>query len=81
MEGLQQSTEWLSVPAFGDWDKLKGMPDYSMDFSKIRESRKQSKSDYNRIYLGNHSELLSRSIVAPAASNPSLQSPRWYAAS
>ncbi|KAI0506991.1 hypothetical protein KFK09_013109 [Dendrobium nobile] len=58
---------WMSVPAFGDWEKLQGMPDYSMDFSKIRESRKQSKSNYSRISTGNEADLLSHAITASAS--------------
>ncbi|ONK55051.1 uncharacterized protein A4U43_UnF8160 [Asparagus officinalis] len=48
----------MSVPAFGDWDMKNGVPDYSMDFSKIRENRKQNKSDFFRASLGNEEELL-----------------------
>lgn len=44
------------MPQFGDWDQKGVMPDYSMDFSKIRENRKQNKS---RASLGNEEELIS----------------------
>jgi len=61
MEDQKQETQsaggWMSVPAFGDWDMKNGVPDYSMDFSKIREMRKQSKSDFNRASIGNEEEL------------------------
>ncbi|KAM0952935.1 hypothetical protein DsansV1_C02g0018651 [Dioscorea sansibarensis] len=50
---------WMSVPAFGDWDMKQGVPDYSMDFSKIREARKINKSDFSRASLGNEDELIS----------------------
>ncbi|KAJ0987396.1 hypothetical protein J5N97_005752 [Dioscorea zingiberensis] len=50
---------WMSVPAFGDWDMKQGVPDYSMDFSKIREARKINKSDFSRASLGNEEELIS----------------------
>ncbi|XP_020580992.1 uncharacterized protein LOC110025068 [Phalaenopsis equestris] len=56
---------WMSVPAFGDWEKLQGMPDYSMDFTKIRENRKQSKSDYSRMSMGKEADLLSQYSTAP----------------
>jgi len=57
---LQKNTPWLSVPQFGDWDQKGGgtMPDYSMDFTKIREMRKQNKRDPSRASLGNEEELI-----------------------
>ncbi|RRT73482.1 hypothetical protein B296_00006743, partial [Ensete ventricosum] len=48
---------WMSVPAFGEWDMKNGVPDYSMDFTKIREMRKQNKNP-SRVSLGNDDELL-----------------------
>lgn len=42
------------MPQFGDWDQKGALPDYSMDFSKIRENRKQNKS---RASLGNEEEF------------------------
>lgn len=51
---------WMSVPTFGDWDTKNGpMPDYSMDFTKIREMRKQNKKEISRASLGNEEELTS----------------------
>lgn len=48
----------MSVPTFGDWDMKNGaMPDYSMDFTKIREMRKQNKKEISRASLGNEEEL------------------------
>ncbi|KAE8820182.1 hypothetical protein D1007_01895 [Hordeum vulgare] len=49
----------MTVPAFGDWDMKNGaMPDYSMDFSKIREMRKQNKKELSRASLGGDDDLL-----------------------
>nr|XP_016474370.1 PREDICTED: uncharacterized protein LOC107796146 isoform X2 [Nicotiana tabacum] len=60
MDDRKEKTEpWLSVPQFGDWDQKGVMPDYSMDFSKIRENRKQNKRDLSRASLGNEEELIS----------------------
>ncbi|XP_056850250.1 uncharacterized protein LOC108827969 isoform X3 [Raphanus sativus] len=54
-----KNSPWLSVPQFGDWDQKGGtIPDYSMDFSKIREMRKQNKRDPSRASLGNDEELV-----------------------
>ncbi|KAJ4750554.1 sorbin/SH3 domain protein [Rhynchospora pubera] len=53
---------WMSVPTFGDWDMKNGaMPDYSMDFTKIREMRKQNKKEISRASLGNEEELATNS--------------------
>ncbi|KAI4371238.1 hypothetical protein MLD38_019500 [Melastoma candidum] len=50
---------WLSVPQFGDWDMKNGrVPDYSLDFSKIRENRKQNKRDASRASIGNDEDLV-----------------------
>ncbi|CAN4090052.1 unnamed protein product [Withania somnifera] len=49
---------WLSVPQFGHWDQKGVYPDYSMDFSKIRENRKQNKKDLSRASFGNENELI-----------------------
>ncbi|KAK2997985.1 hypothetical protein RJ639_025647 [Escallonia herrerae] len=54
-----KNAPWLSVPQFGDWDLKGQVPDYSMDFSKIREMRKQNKRDVSRASLGNEEELIS----------------------
>ncbi|RZC55280.1 hypothetical protein C5167_014145 [Papaver somniferum] len=54
----EKNGQWLSVPQFGDWDQKGGMPDYSMDFTKIREMRKQNKRDPSRASLGNEDELV-----------------------
>jgi hypothetical protein len=50
----------MTVPAFGDWDTKNGaLPDYSMDFSKIREMRKQNKKELSRASLGGEEDLAS----------------------
>lgn len=49
----------MTVPAFGEWDVKNGaVPDYSMDFSKIREMRKQNKRELSRASLGGDEDLL-----------------------
>ncbi|XP_059624419.1 uncharacterized protein LOC132267298 isoform X2 [Cornus florida] len=54
---------WLSVPQFGDWDQKGEVPDYSLDFSKIREMRKQNKRDVSRASMGNEEELIASSTT------------------
>ncbi|XP_059309005.1 uncharacterized protein LOC132060125 [Lycium ferocissimum] len=54
----KKSGPWLSVPQFGHWDQKGVFPDYSMDFSQIRENRKQNKNDLSRASLGNENELI-----------------------
>ncbi|PSS36730.1 ATP-dependent RNA helicase [Actinidia chinensis var. chinensis] len=61
----EKNTPWLSVPQFGDWDQKGATPDYSLDFSKIREMRKQNKRDVSRASLGNEEELVSSTTTAP----------------
>lgn len=66
---MQKNSPWLSVPQFGDWDQKGGggaMPDYSMDFTKIREMRKQNKRDPSLASFGNEEEL----IKPPESSAP-----------
>ncbi|RWR93077.1 hypothetical protein CKAN_02231100 [Cinnamomum micranthum f. kanehirae] len=60
MDDRKEKNAWLSVPQFGDWDQKHQMPDYSLDFSKIREMRKQNKKDISRASLGNEEELVSQ---------------------
>ncbi|XP_077214214.1 uncharacterized protein LOC143849050 [Tasmannia lanceolata] len=57
MDDRKEKNSWMSVPQFGDWDQKHDMPDYSMDFSKIREMRKQNKKDFSRASLGNEEEF------------------------
>ena len=64
---MQKNGPWLSVPQFGDWDQKGGqVPDYSLDFTKIREMRKQNKRDVSRASLGNEEEF-----IAPNTENAS----------
>jgi len=51
------------VPQFGDWDQKGQVPDYSLDFSKIREMRKQNKTNISRASLGNEEELMASSTT------------------
>ncbi|PPD97989.1 hypothetical protein GOBAR_DD04986 [Gossypium barbadense] len=56
----EKNGAWLSVPQFGDWQQ-KGqgqLPDYSLDFSKIREMRMQNKREVSRASLGNEEEFI-----------------------
>ncbi|KAK1432441.1 hypothetical protein QVD17_09337 [Tagetes erecta] len=55
----EKNAPWMSVPQFGDWDQKGPLPDYSLDFSKIREMRKQNKRDISRASIGNDEELMS----------------------
>ncbi|KAE9608734.1 hypothetical protein Lal_00020389 [Lupinus albus] len=56
-QNKEKNAPWLSVPQFGDWDQKGQLPDYSMDFTKIREMRKQNKNNLSRASLGNEEEL------------------------
>jgi hypothetical protein len=60
LQGQQGATVgWMTVPAFGEWDVKNGaVPDYSMDFSKIREMRRQNKRELSRASLGGDEDLL-----------------------
>lgn len=60
----ERNASWLSVPQFGDWDQKGPLPDYSLDFSKIREMRKQNKRDPSRASLGNEEDFINP--TAPA---------------
>ncbi|KAF7840028.1 hypothetical protein G2W53_008510 [Senna tora] len=60
----EKNAPWLSVPQFGDWDQKGQLPDYSLDFSKIRETRKQNKINVSRASLGNEEELMASSTVS-----------------
>ncbi|KAL3637491.1 hypothetical protein CASFOL_018659 [Castilleja foliolosa] len=57
----EKNAPWLSVPQFGDWDQKGPLP---LDFSKIREMRKQNKRDPSRASLGNEEELFSSNTSA-----------------
>ncbi|XP_008457901.2 uncharacterized protein LOC103497474 [Cucumis melo] len=60
---------WMSVPQFGDWEQKGEVPDYSVDFSKIRENRKQHKRDLSRASIGNEEELMASSVT-PTTNTP-----------
>jgi hypothetical protein len=61
----------MTVPAFGEWDMKNGaVPDYSMDFSKIREMRKQNKRELSRASLGGDDDLLAAQQHKAAAPQP-----------
>ncbi|GAB4847681.1 hypothetical protein Ancab_026743 [Ancistrocladus abbreviatus] len=64
----EKNASWLSVPQFGDWDQKGAMPDYSLDFSKIREVRKQNKRDVSRASLGNEEEFINPTAPANSTS-------------
>ncbi|KAF1888019.1 hypothetical protein Lal_00024031 [Lupinus albus] len=60
----EKNSPWLSVPQFGDWDQKGEVPDYSMDFSKIRETRKQNKTNISRASLGNEEEFINSTATS-----------------
>ncbi|CAN4106794.1 unnamed protein product [Withania somnifera] len=66
---------WISVPQFGHWDQKGVYPDYSMDFSKIRENRKQNKKDLLRANFRNENGLIfsnkrdANSVYSPHAND------------
>lgn len=61
----------MSVPQFGDWDQKGPLPDYSMDFSKIRQNRKQNKRDISRASIGNEEDLISSNTAKLNTTNNS----------
>ncbi|CAK8578871.1 unnamed protein product [Lathyrus sativus] len=74
-----------SVPQFGDWEQKGQVPDYSLDFSKIRETRKHNKSNISRASFGNEQEFnidsTSTSTTAQSHSHSSDQQqhvPRYH---
>ncbi|KAE8701109.1 elongation factor 1-delta 1-like [Hibiscus syriacus] len=63
---------WVSVPQFGEWEQKGQVPDYSLDFSKIREMRKQNKREVSRASLGNEDEFINPTVsTAPTADHHS----------
>lgn len=52
------------MPQFGDWDQKGQVPDYSLDFSKIRETRKQNKTNISRASLGNEEEFMNSTTTS-----------------
>ncbi|KMT08649.1 hypothetical protein BVRB_6g139260 [Beta vulgaris subsp. vulgaris] len=65
----EKNAPWLSVPQFGDWDQKGPLPDYSLDFSKIREMRKQNKRDPSRASLGNEEDFINPTAPANNKAN------------
>lgn len=75
----QKNAPWLSVPQFGDWDQKGGqVPDYSLDFSKIREMRKQNKRDVSRASLGNEEELIASNTTNVGAAHNDIHHPHYH---
>ncbi|XP_066382047.1 uncharacterized protein [Miscanthus floridulus] len=71
---------WMTVPAFGEWDVKNGaVPDYSMDFSKIREMRKQNKRELSRASLGGDEDLLQQQQQSSKAQPPNSAAPHLEA--
>ncbi|KAL1314307.1 hypothetical protein HN51_041107 [Arachis hypogaea] len=79
-QSKEKNAPWLSVPQFGDWDQKGGVPDYSLDFSKIREMRKQNKTNLSRASLGNEEELVASATTTTNASHtePVHQHPHYH---
>lgn len=75
---MKKNAPWLSVPQFGDWDQKGELPDYSMDFSKIREMRKQNKRDVSRASLGNEEELINPTATSAKTSQSDHHDPHHY---
>ncbi|KAF5458058.1 hypothetical protein F2P56_022122, partial [Juglans regia] len=69
---------WLSVPQFGDWDQKGQVPDYSLDFSKIRENRKQNKKDVSRASLGNEEEFITSNTTTNASKQTHIDDHHHY---
>ncbi|KAI3513315.1 hypothetical protein L1887_20645 [Cichorium endivia] len=67
----EKDAPWLSVPQFGDWDQKGPLPDYSLDFSKIREKRKQNKREISRTSIGNEEDFISSNKVKQDTPQPS----------
>ncbi|PKA56764.1 hypothetical protein AXF42_Ash002067 [Apostasia shenzhenica] len=55
MEDHKEVNGRLSIPTFGEWDLKDGPPEYSINFSKIRENRLRNKSG---VSIGNEQDLL-----------------------
>ncbi|KAK7282399.1 hypothetical protein RIF29_11127 [Crotalaria pallida] len=79
-QNKEKNASWLSVPQFGDWDQKGPLPDYSMDFTKIREMRKQNKTNISRASLGNEEELTASttSSISTTAQNEHQQQIHYH---
>jgi hypothetical protein len=75
---MQKNAPWLSVPQFGEWDQKGPLPDYSMDFSKIREMRKQNKTNASRASLGNEEEFAAPTQKNVKADHSEPQHPHYH---
>jgi len=75
---MQKNAPWLSVPQFGEWDQKGPLPDYSMDFSKIREMRKQNKTNASRASLGNEEEFAAPAQKNVKADHSEVQHPHYH---
>ncbi|CAH1442917.1 unnamed protein product [Lactuca virosa] len=80
MDNLKEEKDapWLSVPQFGDWDQKGPLPDYSLDFSKIREKRKQNKREISRTSIGNEEDFISSNKVKQDTPQPSAPLKQQY---
>ncbi|KAK4256740.1 hypothetical protein QN277_006425 [Acacia crassicarpa] len=75
----EKTAPWLSVPQFGDWDQKDGqVPDYSLDFSKIRETRKQNKTNLSRASLGNEEELMATNTASINTGHSEPEQPHYH---
>ncbi|XP_054821071.1 uncharacterized protein LOC129319975 [Prosopis cineraria] len=74
----EKTAPWLSVPQFGDWDQKGQVPDYSLDFSKIREMRKQNKTNLSRASLGNEEELVASTTASVNTGHSEAQHPHYH---
>ncbi|KAI4317192.1 hypothetical protein L6164_025083 [Bauhinia variegata] len=74
----EKNAPWLSVPQFGDWDQKGQVPDYSLDFSKIREMRKQNKTNLSRASLGNEEELMASNTTSVSTGHSEPQHPHYH---
>lgn len=64
------------MPQFGDWDQKGQVPDYSLDFSKIRETRKQNKTNISRASLGNEEEFMDSTTSSSVNTGHSSEHPQ-----
>ncbi|KAK8717278.1 hypothetical protein V6N13_044552 [Hibiscus sabdariffa] len=74
----EKNGPWLSVPQFGDWDQKGQLPDYSLDFSKIREMRKQNKREVSRASLGNEEEFINPTASTVTTTAPTADDRHHY---
>ncbi|KAE8706834.1 elongation factor 1-delta 1-like [Hibiscus syriacus] len=63
----EKNGAWVSVPQFGEWEQKGQVPDYSLDFSKIREMKKQNKREVSRASIGNEEEFINPTVSVTTA--------------